>query len=93
MNHLKLAEHNRMLAEYHDDEEEETTGEEDETNDANLTLEEELRKLFNITIGGIVIAFGTGILGYDGDVMTIKNIMTVGKIGFLGYCVGLSMCK
>ena len=41
-----------------------------------------------------MIVFGTGILSYFvGDVMIIKDIMTFGEIGFLGYCVGLSMRK
>ena len=89
---LKLAEHNRRLAEYHDDEEE-TTGEE-ETIDVNLLKKEYLRFFIGTTIGDIMIACGTGIFGYfGGDIMTIKNIMTVVRIGEIVCCVGLFMGK
>ena len=91
---LKLSEHNCRLAEYHDDDEEETTGEEEEeTIDVNLLKEKYLRSFIGImTIGGVLIACGTSILGYFGvNVMAIKYIMNVGEIGVTGYCVGLSI--
>ena len=68
---LKLTEHNRRLAENHD-EEEETTGEEETV---HLLLERYRRSYVDMTIG-VMIAYGTGILGYfvGGGVMTIKNI-------------------
>ena len=86
---LKLAENNRRLAEYHDDDEE-------EMNDVNLLLKEVYRRSYEgtMTIGGVMIAFGTGILGYfGGNVMTIKDITTGGEIGVLGCYVGLFMSK
>ena len=88
---LKLAE---RLAKY--DEEERT---EEKTKDANLPLKKKCLKSFigNISIGGVMIACRTGILGYfgggGGSGMTIKNIMTVGGIGVYGYGVQLLMSK
>ena len=92
---LKLAEHNCRLAEYHDNEEEETTGEEEETINVNLLKEKYLRSFIGImTIGGVMFACGTGILGYfGGNVITIKDIRTLDEIVVMGYCVWLSMSK
>ena len=40
-----------------------------------------------------MISWGTCLLGYYCGFITIKNIMTVGRIGVLSYCVGLIMSK
>ena len=91
---LELAEHNHRLTENHDEEE-----------DVNLLLEEEdyvklilerySTSYIGATIECVIIACGTGILGYfgGGDVMTIKNIITVGRIGVISYCVGSVMSR
>ena len=86
--HFKLAENNHVLAENHDDDDEEEEY-------VNLLLERYSRSYIGTMIGGVVIACGKGILGYfgGGDLMTIKNIITVGRIGVTCYCVGLIMSK
>ena len=62
----------------------------------NLLLKEKYLRSFRgiITIGGVMITCGAGILGYfGGHVMTIKDIVTFGEIGVMGYYVGLSISK
>ena len=82
----RMVECNFELAEYRDDEEEEYV---------NLLLERYRIFYIGTMIGGVVIACGAGLLGYfgDGDVVTVKNIMTVGRTGVISYCVGLIMSK
>ena len=46
-----------------------------------------------MTIGLVMTAFGTGIVGYFGGGMTIEDIMAVWGIGVYGYCVGELMSK
>ena len=80
----RLAECNRRLAENRGKKED----------DVNLL--KEIRCRFyrdTMTIGGVMIAFGAGILGYFGDNVTIGDTMAVGGIGVIGYNVGLFMTK
>ena len=62
----------------------------------NLKLSERLAKYHEdiMIIGLVMTACGTGILGYFGGGMSIKNITTVvGAIGGLGYCVRVVISK